>query len=129
MTMRRWAAGFVAVAMLAGTQIAAAGASSSAPSPSPSAGGDALKAERLLRAASDGQVSIRRDSAGQTHYVGTPAGQPVRRPAGLARGATATTAATAHLTAYGAVFGISDPARQLRVERSTALGKGASIVR
>ena len=129
MTMRRWAAGFVAVAMLAGTQIAAAGASSSAPSPSPSAGGDALKAERLLRAASDGQVSIRRDSAGQTHYVGTAAGQPVRRPAGLARGATATTAARAHLTAYGAVFGISDPARQLRVERSTALGKGASIVR
>ena len=88
-----------------------------------------MTAERLLRAASDGQVSIRRDSAGHTHYVGTAAGQPVRRPASLARGATATAAARAHLTAYGALFGISDQARQLRVERATALGKGDTAVR
>ena len=129
--MRRWASGFIAVAMLAGTQVAAAGASSSAPSPSvgPTLGRGAVTAERALRAASDGQVSIRRDSAGLTHWVGTAAGQPVRRPATLPRGATATAAARAHLTAYGAIFGISDQARQLRVQRATALGKGESLVR
>ena len=127
MQMRRYAAGLVAVAMLAGTQVVAAGSSSS--KPSPSLGTDAGTAERLLRAASEGPVSVKRDSAGHTHYVGTAAGQPIRRPASLTRGATASAAARAHLTAYGAVFGISDQARQLRVERATALGSGDTAVR
>jgi bacillolysin len=127
MTMRRLAAGFIAVATLAGSQVVTAGPSSSAPSPS--VGNDAVTAERLLRASSDGHVSIRRDSAGHTHYLGTAVDQPVRRPASLPRGATAAVAARAHLTSYGALFGISDQARQLRLQRSTALGKGESAVR
>jgi bacillolysin len=126
MTMRRYAAGFIAVAMLAGTQVAAAGASSA---PSPPVGNAAVKAEGLLRASSDGPVTIRRDSAGHTHFVGTAANRPVQRPATLPRGATGTAAARAHLTAYGALFGISDQARQLRTERATALGKGQTAVR
>jgi bacillolysin len=126
MTMRRYAAGFIAVAMLAGTQVAAAGASSA---PSPSTGNAATSAERLLRASSDGPVTIRRDNAGHTHFVGTAAGRPVQRPPTLPQGATTAAAARAHLTAYGALFGISDQARQLRTERATALGKGQTAVR
>jgi bacillolysin len=127
MTMRRLLAGFIAVATLAGSQVLTAGASSSAPSPSVSQ--DAVTAERALRAASDGQVSIRRDIAGHAHYLGTQANRPVRRPAALPQGATGAAAARAHLTAYGALFGISDQARQLRLQRTTALGKGETAVR
>ena len=127
MTKRRLLAGFIAVATLAGGQVLTAGASSSAPSPS--VGNDAVRAEQALRAASDGPVTIRRDSAGHTHFVGTAANRPVERPATLPRDATGPAAARAHLTAYGALFGISDQARQLRLQRSTALGKGESAVR
>jgi bacillolysin len=127
MTKHRLLAGFIAVATLAGSQVLTAAASSSAPSPS--VGNGAMRAERALRAASVGPVTIRRDSAGQTHFVGTTANRPVERPATLPRGATATAAARAHLTAYGALFGISDQARQLRLQRSAALGKGETAVR
>lgn len=86
-------------------------------------------AERALRAASSGPVTISRGTDGVARFVGTTAGKPVRRPAGLAASATAETVARAHLARYGAIFGLRDQASELRSQRVTRAAANQQIVR
>jgi len=99
---------------------AASAATSTAPDPA---------AERALRAASSGPVTISRGTDGVARFVGTTAGRPVRRPAGLAASASAETVARAYLTRYGSLFGLRDQATELRRQRVTGAAANQQIVR
>lgn len=84
-------------------------------------------AERALRAGSDRDVTIRRDAAGKVHFIGTVPGHPVQLPTGLAQGASAESAALAHLDRYGALFGIKDAAKELSPVRTVTIGSTEAV--
>ena len=65
---------------------------------------------------------------GKVRFIGTDNDHPLRQPATLAPGATSEVAARQFLGAYGALFGLSDQAQQLKVMRAEAQ-KGAAFVR
>ncbi|MGZ4631211.1 MAG: M4 family metallopeptidase [Actinomycetes bacterium] len=80
-------------------------------------------------AATAAHLQIGRDTRGRTHFVGAQAGQTVRRPAGVSATASAATKARAHLGRFGSLFGVHDPAANLRTDTVDALGHGQSVVR
>ncbi|MDQ1615593.1 MAG: Fungalysin/Thermolysin Propeptide Motif, partial [Actinomycetota bacterium] len=89
----------------------------------------ATHALHAVRAAASGPVTVARDAAGHVHFVGTTAGHPIGRPAGLGAHPAPEAAARAQLDRLGPAFGIRDQARQLRTERARALGRGQTVVR
>jgi hypothetical protein len=82
-------------------------------------------ADALQRAAGQSAQLGRRGSA--VHAVAAP-GRTLGRPAGVSAGASAPTVARAYLAQHGALFGVRDQARELRVERTLAR-QGRSAVR
>lgn len=131
----RWT-GLVAVAatLLGGSTVAAA-SSTAAPAGARAGSfriartGSVGDVERALQAASSGRVQIRRDDDGRTHFIGTSAGRPVRRPAGLPADVSPEVAARAYLGRYGALFGLSDQVHQLRTVRVVGGARGENLVR
>ena len=87
--------------------------------------GDQSTLERLERVA---RVSFH-DETGKVRFVGTVPGRPIARPLGLSSSATAAQVARAFFVSYGAVFGIRDQARELRVTATQAGTAGRSAVR
>jgi len=88
---------------------------------------DASTAERSLRATGGAGLVLRRAADGVVHQMGTAPGRPVGPAAGTTAGGDS--AARNFLTTYGALFGLRDPARELRVRRSTALAAGQHLTR
>lgn len=101
------------------------------PGPASAAGGAtpptaaSLAAERLLRSAASAPVTVTRDAQGLAHAVGTTAGHPVARPAGVAPTGSDERLARVHLAPLGALFGLADPAAALRVVPADAALAGA----
>src|SRR5947199_6347881 len=80
--------------------------------------GDA-RLERQLQRDTGGVARLARPrGTSRSHLIGTTPAHPVPRPRGLAAGASPEAAARAHLRTYGELLGVSDEARDLRVERS-----------
>ena len=78
---------------------------------------------------STGRVVAYDRAAGTLRFVGTAAGSPIGRPAGIDAGASAAVAGRAFLDHFGTSFGIRNPARDLRVTSVRAVAGGRSIVR
>ena len=93
-------------------------------SPALAASGQAAALKREL---GPGAKVATHGETGQVRFVGAPAGRAL--PSGAARGASAREAARAFLGSHGKAFGLSDPARDLRVEKSHAFPGGRSSVR
>ncbi|HUR76252.1 MAG TPA: M4 family metallopeptidase [Sporichthya sp.] len=72
--------------------------------------------QALLQALTDAPLTVTRDTRGLAHLLGTTAGHPLPLPAGVSPLADVETQARAHLTRAAAVFGLSDPGRELRLE-------------
>jgi bacillolysin len=66
---------------------------------------------------------------GLVRFVGTAAGKPISRPAGLTRSSSSSQAARGFLERHGKAFGISDQSRELRVAATEAGTSGRSAVR
>lgn len=66
---------------------------------------------------------------GQVRFIGTVAGRPIARPAGLAASASPQAVARAFLGAHGKLFGLANQARDLRVLRTEHAAGGRSVVR
>jgi bacillolysin len=66
---------------------------------------------------------------GEVRFIGTSRGRAIGRPDRIAADAPAESAARAHLTRYGKLFGIKDEARELRTEKAKRAGEGRSVVR
>jgi Fungalysin/Thermolysin Propeptide Motif len=64
---------------------------------------------------------------GKARFVGTTAGNPVPRAAGVAPSASPETAARGFLRATGADFGLRDQAAELRVSSEGRSGKRSSV--
>lgn len=124
MILRRTVAALTATGALAAGLTAASGSAAAAgprPPPGPAA-------ERTLRADTAGTITLRyRD--GVVRQLATVAGRPVPRSAGVARGAGPAAAASGFVTAYGAIFGVAQPDRNLRVSRTTGLRGGRHATR
>jgi len=85
---------------------------------------------RRLREASGGQARISYHSqTGMVRFFGTPPDRPAPRPAGLHASSTPEDAARAFLTEYGALFGLTDAACELRVMRTQSADRGRAFVR
>ncbi len=93
-------------------------------SPAVAASGQAAALKREL---GPGAKVATHGETGQVRFVGAPAGRAL--PSGAARGASAREAARAFLGSHGKAFGLGDPARDLRVEKSHAFPGGRSSVR
>jgi bacillolysin len=76
---------------------------------------------------SGARVATSRET-GVVRFVGTAAGRPLARPAGVSASAPARDVARAFLAQHGTAFGIADGSRDLRVISSYA-GSGHSTVR
>lgn len=88
-----------------------------APAPTTSAPSAASWAtQALLQDLTDAPLRITRDTRGLAHLLGTAPGSPLPLPAGISPLADVETQARAHLARAGALFGLSDPARDLRLE-------------
>ena len=131
MARRRAVAAATAAALLLGLSAAVAGSAVATGSGAngtlgtpafAGASAAAVAAEQALRAATDGDVTITRDRAGNVHFIGTQAGHPAARPSGVARTASPATAAKAHLARYAALFGVKSAAAELAVTRSDRVG-------
>ncbi|HEY6935239.1 MAG TPA: M4 family metallopeptidase [Marmoricola sp.] len=72
-----------------------------------------------LGAARDADVHVSRAANGLVRFVGTRAGRPLARPAGVDGHTRPTTAARAFVQQHGALFGVAGP--------STALGRGHAL--
>lgn len=81
-------------------------------------------AERELKRQSDGKVTVRRDARGVTHFVGAEPGKPVRRPAGVAATASASSQAAEHLQRYGALWALDKPGSDVRATKTHKGAKG-----
>jgi bacillolysin len=93
-----------------------------------SSGAPSLAASLGADRASD--VSIARSpSTGLVRFIGTTAGHPLARPAGLAPTATGAAVATAFVHQHGALFGLSQPAAQLSTVAATAAAGGGTVAR
>lgn len=82
-----------------------------------------VAAERALTRLADAPVTITRDARGLAHLVGTTAGHPLPLPAALATAAVPAspeTMARAQLARVGALFGLVDPATELRLTPAPA---------
>jgi Zn-dependent metalloprotease len=66
---------------------------------------------------------------GKVRFVGTKAGKPLPRPAGLAADAPPETAARTFLAEYGALFGLRDQAQELAILRQQEVEGGRAFVR
>ncbi|MGQ0845154.1 MAG: M4 family metallopeptidase [Sporichthyaceae bacterium] len=73
-----------------------------------------LEAQRSLESVSGVLLNVVRDAQGLAHSVGAPAGRLVALPEGSAVG-DPESMARAHLDRFGALFGASDPRRELVV--------------
>jgi Zn-dependent metalloprotease len=83
-----------------------------------------------LRQQSTGPVRIAYHAAtGKARFVGASPGQPIRHSAGRARATSPTGAARDFLADYGALFGLTDQARELVVERERSIDRGRASVR
>ena len=71
--------------------------------------------QSLLQDLTAGPLAITRDARGLAHLLGTSPGLPIPLPAGVSPSADAETQARAHLSRAGALFGLSDAARELRL--------------
>jgi bacillolysin len=89
-------------------------------------GGDARLIDQLDEA---GAKVEKHSQTGEVRFVGTSRGRAIGRPDRIAADAPAGSAARAHLTRYGKLFGIRDEARELRTEKVKKAGKGRSVVR
>jgi len=85
----------------------------------------AAAAERSLRAAVGDSLTVRRGADGVVRQLGTRVGRPIPR----AKDGSADDSALSFLSTYGALFGLRDPATQLRVQRRTALPGGEHVSR
>ncbi len=74
------------------------------------------------------RVAFSRET-GMLRFIGTEAGKPMARPAGLSRSAAPTTAARAFLQRYETAFAIRDQAQELRVTSVKAASARRSVVR
>ncbi|MGB9378663.1 MAG: M4 family metallopeptidase [Mycobacteriales bacterium] len=122
--IRRPAAGLAALTLIVSAAIAVSTPVSATGGPPPE-----VAAEQALRAASGGHITLARGTDGVAHFAGTTAGQPVRRPTGLASTASPETVARAHLARYGALFGVRDQANELRRVRVTRSAANQQVVR
>ena len=84
----------------------------------------------MLRQQTDGAASISYHAeTGKVRFIGTDLTHPMPQPVALAVEATAEEAARQFLGAYGSVFGLTDQAQELTVERAKATDDGNSVVR
>ncbi|MBA3742072.1 M4 family metallopeptidase [Sporichthya sp.] len=116
-----------AVVAAAGIGVHAAQADPAVPTPataSPSAASWATQA--LLQDLTDAPLRITRDAYGLAHLLGTSTGHPLPLPAGVSPLTDVETQARAHLSRAAALFGLSDPARELRLE-AEPVGLGNSL--
>ena len=128
MTSLRRAVGVLAalttVAAAAALPTAIAGA---APTPA-GRGQDGLAA--MLGASRPDGVNVVRDRAtGLVRFVGTPAGHPLARPAGVGPRTAPSAAAHAFLSAHADMFGVADPASQLAATTTGRLPGGGHVAR
>ena len=84
--------------------------------------------QELLGQLGDARV-YRSDATGKVTMIGADKQDAIVRPAGLSADASPETAARAHLSEYGVLFGLSDQASQLRTEETSSAGTGRSLVR
>jgi bacillolysin len=96
-----------------------------AATPAAAAPGPTELAQRL---GPDVSVS-RHPETGKVRFVGTRAGTPIRRAAGLSAAAPPEAAARGFLRANGADFGLRDQAAELRVSDQRRASRGRSSVR
>ncbi|MBC8074476.1 MAG: hypothetical protein H7Y32_00245, partial [Chloroflexales bacterium] len=83
-----------------------------------------------LRTATDQTVRVSYHKAtGKVRFIGTAPNQPIARPAGLAASASPQQAADAFLATYGALFGATDPAQELRANTPRSVDRGRAVVR
>ena len=110
-----------AVVAAAGIGVHAAQADPAVPAPattSPSAASWAAQA--LLQERTDAPLRITRDTRGLAHLLGASSGHPLPLPTGVSPFTDVETQARAHLTRAGVLFGLADPARELRLEPEPA---------
>ncbi|CAA9384187.1 MAG: Bacillolysin precursor (Neutral protease) [uncultured Rubrobacteraceae bacterium] len=81
----------------------------------------------LLDHLGDARV-YRDDATGNVNLIGTTRQDAIGRPTGLPANASPVAAARAHLSEYGALFGLGDPAQELRAEETDRVGQGRSVV-
>ena len=89
----------------------------------------ASSAERSLRGASAGTVSISKDQAGRARAVTTEPGRPLRRADGVPAKAPADQAARAFLTRHAAALGLPDKGAGLKTARVERTRQGNQIVK
>ena len=83
---------------------------------------------KLLDRLGDARV-YRSDATGNVSLIGaTTTRDAIGRPTGLPANASPVAAARAHLSEYGALFGLRDQARQLRAEEAEEVSRGRSVV-
>ena len=84
--------------------------------------------EQLLDQLGDARV-YRNDATGKVSLIGATSKQEaIDRPAGLPANASPVVAARAHLSKYGALFGLRNQAQELRSEGADDAGQGRSVV-
>jgi len=110
--------------LLCGTLVVSA---QSDPHRDPRQPGDAALIARLDRATGGGAQIFRHAATGKARFIGAPSGQPIQQPSSLAA-ATPEQASRAFLDAYGPLFGLRSPDRELSVMQQTTL-LGRSFVR
>jgi bacillolysin len=83
-----------------------------------------------LRRQTDDQVRISYHArTGKVRFIGTDAAHPISYPDAPSGAAPQADAARRFLAAYGSLFGLSDQARQLSVERERQADRGRDFVR
>lgn len=122
MSLRRTAAVVSVSAVVLGGLLVGAAPVSAASAPL-----GAAAAERSLRTAGGPGLVLRRATDGVVHQLSAAPGRPVGHAAGISTGGDA--AARGFLRIYGALFGLRDQARELRVQRSTAIAAGQHVTR
>ncbi len=109
-----------AVVAAAGIGVHAASADPAVPA-APIAGSVASwAAQATLQDLTDGPLRVTRDDRGLAHLLGTSSGSPLPLPAGVSALADTETQARAHLARAAALFGLSDAAKELRLEPEPA---------
>lgn len=102
-------------------------AQASAPTAAPAQQRDPLLAQLERAAGGEARVSYH-SATGKLSFVGTSAGKPIARAAGLSATALPEDAARGFLASYGSLFGIENQARDLALMRAETIG-GRSFVR
>lgn len=114
--MRVGVMALAAVVAAAGLGVHAAQAGPDVPTPAPPGASAASWAvQSRLQDLTTGPLLITRDARGLAHVLGTAPGLPIPLPAGVSPLAGTETQARAHLDRAAALFGLTDPARELRL--------------